>query len=128
MTKMGGPEGGPVEVDETFVGPNPRKMHRARRLKMKAADNHMVGKTVVMGMLDRDRRQVRAQVIPNVKRETLQNAILNQIEGGSTVYTDGSLAYDHLTAQSTFMKSSITLKNTFAVTSTRRASKTSGRC
>ena len=30
------------------------------------------GKTIVMGMLDRDLRQVRAKVIPNVKRETLQ--------------------------------------------------------
>jgi transposase-like protein len=98
MTKIGG-SGGPVEVDETFVGPNPRKMHRARRLKMKAADNHMVGKTVVMGMLDRESRQVRAQVVPNVKRETLQNAILNQIEGGSTVYMDGYPGYDRLATQ-----------------------------
>ena len=31
-----------------------------------------MGKTVVMGMLDRELRQVRAKVIPNVKRETLQ--------------------------------------------------------
>jgi len=28
-----------------------------------------------MGMLDRESRQVRAKVVPNVKRETLQNAI-----------------------------------------------------
>jgi transposase-like protein len=97
MTKMGG--GGPVEVDETFVGPNPRKMHRERRLKLKSADNYKVGKTAVMGMLDRDSRQVRAQVVPNVKRETLQDAILNQIEGGSTVYTDGWSGYDRLAAK-----------------------------
>jgi transposase-like protein len=50
-------------------------------------------------MLDRESRQVRASVIPNVKRETLQNAILDQIETGSTVYTDGYPAYDHLSAQ-----------------------------
>jgi len=37
--------------------------------------------------------------VPNVKRETLQNEILNQIEGGSTVYTDGAPVYDHLDAQ-----------------------------
>ena len=73
-------------------------MHRARRLKLKAADNYKVGKTAVMGMLDRDSRQVRAQVVPNVKRETLQDAILNQIEGGSTVYTDGWSGYDRLAA------------------------------
>jgi transposase-like protein len=52
-----------------------------------------------MGMLDRESRQVRAQVVPNVKRETLQNAILEQIEKGSTVYTDAGVGYDNLAAR-----------------------------
>ena len=52
-----------------------------------------------MGMLDRDSRKVRAKVIPNVKRETLQTAILSEIEKGSTVYTDGYSSYDDLAAQ-----------------------------
>ena len=30
-SKMGGEDGGPVEVDETFIGPDPRKMHADRR-------------------------------------------------------------------------------------------------
>jgi transposase-like protein len=94
--KMGG--NGPVEVDETHVGPKPQKMHRSRRLKVHGPDRRETT-AVVMGMLDRDARQVRAQVIPNVKRETLQNAILDQIEKGSTVYTDGYPAYDRLAAQ-----------------------------
>ena len=34
-----------------------------------------------------------------MKRETLQNAILSQVEGGSTVYTDGYSSYDRLAAQ-----------------------------
>jgi transposase-like protein len=38
-------------------------------------------------------------VLPNVKRETLQNEILNQIERGSKLYTDGSPAYDRISAQ-----------------------------
>jgi transposase-like protein len=54
---------------------------------------------IVMGMLDRDARKVRAKVVPNVKRETLQNEILNQIAGGSKVYTDGYPAYDRLAAK-----------------------------
>jgi transposase-like protein len=59
-----------------------------------AGDNpHQVGKTVVMGMLDRDARQVRAKVIPNIKRTTLQEQILNHIEGGTTVHTDEFSAY-----------------------------------
>jgi transposase-like protein len=88
----GGPD--PIEVDETFVGPKPQKMHREKRLKMH--EDREYKKAVVMGMFDRESRQVRAKVIPNVKRETLQNEILNQIEGGSTVYTDGYPAYDNL--------------------------------
>ena len=73
-------------------------MHRERRLRMQTAQKQDQ-KTIVMGMLDRDTRQVRAQVVPNVKRETLQNAILEQIEKGSTVYTDRYTAYDQLAAQ-----------------------------
>jgi transposase-like protein len=92
--KLGGEDGGPVEVDETFIGPKPQKMHRARRLRMQTAEhNH---KAVVMGMLDRDGRQVRAKVIPNVRRDVLQKEIFNAIETGSTVYTDGHVGYDRL--------------------------------
>ena len=93
--KIGGSDGGPVEVDKTFIGPKPQKMHRARRLKMQGAMNGQT-KAVVMGMLDRDSRQVRAKMVPDVRRDTLQREILNAIEGGSTVYTDGHVGYDRL--------------------------------
>ncbi len=33
MIKMGGNDSGPVEIDETFLGPKPQKMHRERRLQ-----------------------------------------------------------------------------------------------
>jgi transposase-like protein len=96
--KLGGEDGGPVEVDETFIGPNPRKMHadkrEARYRAISARPN-----VPVMGMLDRESRQVRARVVPNVKRETLQNAILEQIEKGSSVYTDRGVGYDNLAAR-----------------------------
>jgi transposase-like protein len=95
--KLGG-DGGPIEVDEAFIGPLPRKMHASRRLKAKKG-MHDYPKAVVMGMLDRDARKVRAKVVPDVRRETLQNEILNQIAGGSTVYTDGCQAYDLLAAK-----------------------------
>jgi hypothetical protein len=49
-----------------------------------------------MGMLDRQSRKVRASVIPNVKRDTLQAKILNGIEHGSKLYTDTAVAYDKL--------------------------------
>jgi transposase-like protein len=66
MLKMGGNDGGPVEVDETFVGPKPQKMHRDRRLRMQTAQKGNQ-KSIVMGMLDRECRQVRAMVVPNVE-------------------------------------------------------------
>jgi transposase-like protein len=95
--KMGG-DGGPVEVDESFFGPDPIKMHSDKKQARYKALNARP-KVPVMGMLDRDGRQVRAKVVPNVKRETLQNAILEQIEKGSTVYTDRAVGYDNLAAR-----------------------------
>ena len=47
-------------------------------------------------MLDRDAREIRAQVIPNVQRETLQNLILKNVKYGSKVYTDSAVAYEGL--------------------------------
>ena len=86
----------PVEVDETFIGGKPKNMHAAKRLKMKTALNGYAEKAIVIGMLDRDSRQVRTKVIPNVKRDTLQTEILNAIEHKATVYTDGWPGYDDL--------------------------------
>jgi transposase-like protein len=95
-----GSTGGPVEVDETFVGAKPKNMHANRRAKLQTAlrswGDH---KTAVMGMLDRDTREVRTKVIPTVKREILQAEILRQIQGGGVVYTDRHVGYDGLKAQ-----------------------------
>jgi transposase-like protein len=107
FVKMGGSDQGPVEIDETFVGPNPQRMHASRRLKLQHAITQRTNKTAVMGMLDRETRQVRANVIPNVKRETLQNAILNNLEGGATIYTDQFSAYDRLPAAKAFIHETV---------------------
>ena len=74
-------------------------MHRDRRARFAAESGHTggpTGKTIVLGMLDREARKVRAQVVPNVKRETLQNEILANIKFGSSVYTDDAVPYDGL--------------------------------
>jgi transposase-like protein len=93
FVKFGGSNGGPIEVDETYVGGKIKNMHHSYvREKYKGQSVHDV-KAIVMGMRDRETRQVRARVIPNVKRETLQNEILNQIEKGSKIYTDQHPGY-----------------------------------
>ena len=83
MTKLGG-DGGPVEVDETFIGGKTKNMHKANaelhETSNAAGGASCMDKTVVMGLLDRELRQVRAKVVPNVKRETLQSEVLQQRE------------------------------------------------
>jgi transposase-like protein len=103
-TKLGGNDGGEVEVDESFVGGKLRNMHRSRAMKL-ASTKQSLGyatgvkhenKTAVLGILDRESRQVRAKVVADVKRETLQKEILNNVKYGSRVYTDQAVAYDTL--------------------------------
>ncbi|MFZ0868882.1 MAG: IS1595 family transposase [Candidatus Sulfotelmatobacter sp.] len=102
-SKLGG-DSSEVEADETFIGGSTRNMHKERKLRIdqersKVPDWKAVNKnpykTIVQGMLDRDARQIRAKVIPNVKRETLQNEILNNVEFGSKLYTDAGYSYTY---------------------------------
>jgi transposase-like protein len=95
--KFGG--GSEVEVDETFIGGKPENRHKDRKLRLNQIRSLRVrgdvwpGKTAVQGILDREQRKVRAFVVPNVRRNTLQTAILEQVEHGSKVYTDQAQAY-----------------------------------
>ena len=50
----------------------------------------------MQGFLDRDLRKVRATIVPNIKRETLQAEIMNQVKYGSKVYTDDAFTYNEL--------------------------------
>jgi transposase-like protein len=95
VVKFGGSDSGPVEVDETFVGGKIRNMHRSHvRSKYRGlAVGGQAQKAIVMGIRDRETRQVRARVIPNTNRETLQNEILDNVEKKSKVYTDQSQSY-----------------------------------
>jgi transposase-like protein len=98
-TKLGGPNS-EVEADESFIGAKAKNMHRDKIKKLvsirgegKLGDTYY-GKTAVHGMLDREARQVRVQVVPNIRRETLQNLILKNVKYGSKLYTDSAVAYE----------------------------------
>ena len=96
MTKIGG-SGSEVEVDEAFVGPNPKNMHKDRRLRYNQQCKETGrGGVAVMGMLDRNAREIRAKAVPDVKRETLQGEILFNVKYGSYVFTDNAVAYNKL--------------------------------
>jgi len=91
--KMGGP-GTELEADETFIGGLTKNMHRDRKARVWEQGGLHGGKTAIQGIFDREARQVRAQVVPNVKRETLQGEVLKNVKYGTKVYTDSAVAYD----------------------------------
>lgn len=93
--KLGGEDGGPVEVDETFIGGKLKNMHHEQKVRYEKRGGWH-GKTVVVGLLDRELRQVRARVVPNVKRETLQREVMHEVKYGTKVYTDEHVGYDNL--------------------------------
>jgi len=92
-TKLGGPDS-ELEADETFVGGISKNMHKSRRARIAKFGGMHGNKTIVHGILDRNLRQVRATVVPDVTRETLQNVILKNVKYGSKLYTDDAVAYD----------------------------------
>ncbi len=93
--KLGGGSGSTLEADETYIGGKVANMHGSKRYMIETR-GPLMNKTIVQGILDRDLRKVRATVVPNVTRETLQNEILKNVKHGSTVYTDEAVGYTGL--------------------------------
>ncbi len=85
-----GPSGGPVEVDETYVGGLERNRHETRKLKQGRGG---VGKAIVAAVRDRETGKVAAKVIPDAKGETLRPLVESITGEDATVYTDENAAY-----------------------------------
>jgi transposase-like protein len=82
----GGSLGGEVEVDETFIGGKARNMHRdrKRRAHVRTANK---GKVVVLGTLERG-KTVRATVIPDRTKASIQPVIRGNVERGAEIFSD----------------------------------------
>lgn len=102
--ETGGKLDGSVEVDETYIGGKARKMNTGRRKKMLADGKHKrnawAGKVAVMGLLQRHetkgKSKVRTMPIDTIRRHRLQEQIANNVEDGTTIYTDKLASYDRL--------------------------------
>jgi transposase-like protein len=93
--RNGGKLGGEVEVDETFIGGKARNMHKSRKAKIMGwKTGGTVGKTAVQGLLERHGK-VTAKVVGEAKRKALSENVKENVEPGSTVYTDEAVAYYH---------------------------------
>ncbi|WP_375394189.1 IS1595 family transposase [uncultured Sphingomonas sp.] len=78
---------GHVELDEAYIGGRRSGGKRGRGAP---------GKTIVMGLIERDGR-IATEVIPDVKKTTLRNVVLTNVEPGTTVSTDELMSYGLLT-------------------------------
>ena len=88
-----------VEVDETFIGGKARNMHNAQR-KRRIHGRGPVDKTAVLGFLKRgaNTSEVRAVVVPDRKKPTLQDLVKSHVAAGSALYTDELASYQGLDA------------------------------
>src|SRR5262249_47053924 len=89
---------GHVEVDETFIGGKSRKINKSKRLRM-ITGRGPKGKTVVMGFLQRPgdkHSKVKARVIGNRPRDTMQTAVKEHVAEGSNLITDEFSGYTGL--------------------------------
>ena len=92
--QLGG-NGGPVEIDETFVGGKVRNMHKSRRPK--DASQGGKGKAVVLGMLERGGK-VRAKVIKDRSKINVAPVMKSTIEAGAHIMTDEFSVYPFVAA------------------------------
>jgi transposase-like protein len=96
FVRLGG-GGKEVEVDETFIGGKSRNMHReTRQRKIKGTGGK--DKTVVLGVLERGGK-VRAAVIPNRRKNTVQAEIRKNVTVGSALFTDELPSYNDLNGE-----------------------------
>jgi transposase len=73
---------GHIELDEAYVG----------GVRPGIPGRGAAGKTIVMGLVERGGRTI-AEVIPNVKLETLREVVTRTVEKGSAVSTDELMSY-----------------------------------
>jgi transposase len=97
MADDGTPLSGEVEVDEWFVGGEPRETYR-REVARKGCNMQTAywdKKAIVFGAVERGGR-IRAEVIPNSRGKTLHAKVQEYVLPESMIYTDDFKAYKQL--------------------------------
>ena len=82
--------GGPVEVDETYIGAKAASMHKSKKRK---SGRGTVGKAPVVGLKDRATGKVKAHAVRTTDRMTVQSFILDNTDTQAMVYSDDAAQY-----------------------------------
>lgn len=85
--EFNGPLSGTVEIDECFVGPNPKFMHAEKRAVYQGKGKLYNNKKIVYGMQQRG-GDVRLHFIPGTKLKTTIPLVTRHVKLGSRVITD----------------------------------------
>lgn len=104
------PLDGEIEADESFFGGKAKNQHYYKKLQRTRGGRGAVGKAIVMGVLERG-GEIRANTIPNTRKDVLQSEVRRQVAPGAKVYTDALPSY-HGLAGTTFTSSWITPSST----------------
>jgi transposase-like protein len=83
----GGKLGGEIEMDETFIGGKVQNMHRSKRPRGLGRSHGIQGKTIVVGMLERQGR-VKTAIVCERTQKMLHGLANANIAPGSTLITD----------------------------------------
>src|SRR5260370_4488652 len=83
----GGMLSGEIEVDESFIGGKARNMHVSDKRRKGLKGGGGAGKTIVVGMLQRQGKVI-ASVVPDRTKATMQPLVRGNVEKGSEVFSD----------------------------------------
>jgi hypothetical protein len=88
----GGNLNGEIEVDESFIGGAVRNMHKDKKARVQAKYGKNGDKSIVLGILERasekKQKRVRASVISDRKKHTIQAEVAGAVERGAQIYSD----------------------------------------
>jgi len=96
--QTGGKLSGEVEVDETFIGGKARNMHGDVKTRKIQGRRGPEGKAIVAAVLERGGK-VRAKVVDKRRKSQLQSLVRENVEAGSSLYSDALKSYDGLASE-----------------------------
>ena len=82
---------GPAEVDETYMGGKRKNMSNAKRRELTGRGT--AGKTIVVGVKDRDTNRISAAVVEGTDAKTMHAFIEERVDQSAKVFSDDHAGY-----------------------------------